>query len=448
MFKLSKYNICLPLEDDRGRCLLLNGCSGHYDVVEASVAQAVIEAERNMQALQKLNREQLDGLRQMGCLIPISAEEEKTVDAICQKIHKDTCKKLNISFIPSYACNFNCPYCFEQSIKTCAPQWYKGRMSQQLANSIFAALDKALAQGRSINNFTLFGGEPLLPQNRQIIHYLLEKCTPYGAPILVVTNGYHLDYYLDLLEQYPIDTLKITIDGTESVHDARRAPKNGKSFHIIMENVRRALEKGIAVSLRTNINRENFQCIHSLRACYQEQGLTDFPHFSYYFKATMECFETEGNSVTDVEIMDVIGNDRCNYCFNSAFNRLYKPLKRMFGSKNAACFKSEYCAAHSGNLVFDPFGRIFSCWDVLTDPRSVIGTVEKDAFVFNENYSRWQGRTVNALEDCKGCKYKLFCGGGCAAQAMVAYDRMDKAYCEDFIERFHKIAAEAAREQL
>ena len=450
MFKLSKYNICLPLEDNAGYWLLLNGCSGRSAIVDGQTAQTVIAAEKNMQTLQTLPNETMDQLRELGCLIPVSAREEDTVDMLCNRIHGDSCNKLNISFIPGYACNFSCPYCFEKSIQTEAPQWYGAQMSESLADAIFASLDKLLAQGKQINNFTLFGGEPLLPQNKQIIHYILERCKAYGSPILVVTNGYYLDTYLELLEQYPIDTLKITIDGTEQIHDSRRAPKSGKSFRRILSNVRAALEKGIAVSLRTNINRENFDCISSLRAYYQEQGLTDYPHFSYYFKATMSCFEPEGNAVSDVQIMESIGSSACNYCLNSAFNRLYIPLRKMLNKTASACFKAEYCGAHSGNMVFDPFGRIYSCWDVLTDPRSVIGTVDTEAneFVWNENCKVWQSRTVNRISGCAGCKYKLLCGGGCAAQAMVTQDRMDVSFCEDFIERFHRIAAEIALEQI
>lgn len=414
------------------------------------MAQALLRAEKDFRAIHTLDMSTLDMLRDTGCLIGVDSDEEQTVEAICRKIHAVSCNDLNVTFIPSYVCNFHCPYCFERAIKTEKPDWYHGQLSEALVQGIFKALDHLLAQGKRIRSFTLFGGEPLLPQNATVIRSILDKCRAYQAPILAVTNGYYLDTYVDVLKNYPIDTLKITIDGTREIHDQRRAPAGGTSFDRIIRNVFTALENGIAVSLRTNINKENFDCIEDLKAYYEACGLTKFPGFSYYFKATMACFESENNAVSDLQIMDILGNDCSNYCYNSAFNRIYIPLKRMLSGESAACFKSEYCGAHSGNLVFDPFGNIFSCWDVLTDPRSIIGKVdtEKGVCVFQENYETWQNRTVATIPFCKNCKYKLFCGGGCAAQGMVVNNDMNLPFCEEFTQRFNQIAVKIATQLL
>lgn len=446
MFKLSKYIICLPLKDEKSRWLLLNGCSGTFQIISDRIARAVIDGEQDFAALCHLDREELDLLRMLGCLIPVDADEEKTVSQICNKIHNYACSRLDVTFIPSYVCNFRCPYCFERSISSQKPQWLREKMTPQLADAIFRGLEDLIHQGKQVGSFTLFGGEPLLPQNREIVHYLLEKCRSYHAPILVVTNGYYLDEYAELLSNYPIDTLKITIDGTKALHDQRRAPAGGESFDRILCNVRTALEKNIAVSLRTNINRENIHCIPALEAYYQEQGFTQYPKFSYYFKATMACFEPEGNGVSDPEIMSLLGDDCSRYCHNSAYNRIYRPLKAMLTGASAACFKAEYCGAHSGNLVFDPSGKIYPCWDVLTDPRSVIGAVDRaeGKLRFCENYAIWQSRTVDTIPYCKSCKYKLFCGGGCAAQGLVANNHMNLPFCEDYITRFNQIAVQIA----
>ena len=314
-------------------------------------------------------------------------------------------------------------------------------MKPDLVNSIFSCLEKEVQNGKKISSFTLFGGEPFLPQNKEIIDLILDKCKSYNASIFAVTNGYYLDEYIDVLRNHPITTLKITIDGTQEVHDKRRAPKNKKSFEKIIKNVLLALKNNIPVSLRTNVNKENFDCVEKLKEFYETSGLTRFNNFSYYFKATMACFEKEDNAVSDVDIICSIGDDCNNYCRNSAFNRIYLPLKKMIENGKAP-FKAEYCGAHCSNLVFDPYGKIYSCWDILTDERSVIGKVdiEKNLLVFNDNYKTWNARTVDTIARCKDCKYKLFCGGGCAAQGLVANDNMNMPFCENFIERFNMIA--------
>ena len=450
MYKLSKYIICLPISNGSAHWLIINGCSGGFAVVSHKIAQAIIAGQRDFSAILTLSVQELDMLREIGCLIPLDADEEKTVSGLCKKIHSHSSRQLDVTFIPSYVCNFHCPYCFERSISADRPQWLREQMSPALVDDIFLGLEKLTGEGKKIASFTLFGGEPLLPQNKQIIEKILECCRAYSAPVLVVTNGYYLNDYVALLKKYPIHTLKITIDGTKELHDRRRAPTGGESFDRIIGNVLTALENGIAVSLRTNINQENMDCIPKLEQYYSDIGLTDFPGFSYYFKATMACFEPKGNAVSDPEIMEILGNDCSHYCHNSAYNRIYKPLKRMLTGAAPACYKAEYCGAHSGNLVFDPTGKIFSCWDVLTDPRSVIGVVDRDrgVFHFNENYSVWQSRTVDSVAFCKDCKYKLFCGGGCAAQGLVANNDMNKPFCEAFIERFNQIAIKVAAQQL
>mgnify|MGYP003307289979 CR=1 FL=1 len=96
--------------------------------------------------------------------------------------------------------------------------------------------------------------------------------------------------------------------------------------------------------------------------------------------------------------------------------------------------------------MFDANGNVFSCWDMVTEPCSVVGQVSHWGVTLNEQWKVWQNRTFEAVEKCKNCRYKMFCGGGCAAQAVVARGDMHKAVCDDFIENFNQVAITVAKE--
>ena len=51
----------------------------------------------------------------------------------------------------------------------------------------------------------LFGGEPLLKENKERIKYIINKGKKFGFNFSAITNGYDLDCYADLLAE---DTIR------------------------------------------------------------------------------------------------------------------------------------------------------------------------------------------------------------------------------------------------
>ncbi|MFM7716075.1 MAG: radical SAM protein, partial [Microcystis sp.] len=104
-----------------------------------------------------------------------------------------------------------------------------------------------------------FGGEPLLAENRSTIEYILERAFASGkANFSAITNGTELEAYQDLLAPDKISWLQITLDGVPQEHDKRRIYADGKgSYEQIAQNITRALDLGVQVSVRMNIDRNN-----------------------------------------------------------------------------------------------------------------------------------------------------------------------------------------------
>lgn len=220
--------------------------------------------------------------------------------------------------MPTYDCNFRCPYCFEQHRLKNGEAWLANAMSDETMDAIFAALDDYKAQGYALGDCTLYGGEPFLEKNREVARRIAENCKARGMKMDVITNGYELESFLDFIEEYKIYQLQVTVDGTAEINDCRRLHKDRlPTYDRILKNVELALQRGVTISLRVNVGRENLHGMGALindlkargfigkedarakeeRALKEKDGnaKTKRGRFSYYFKATNDDTHPEKN---------------------------------------------------------------------------------------------------------------------------------------------------------
>lgn len=357
--------------------------------------------------------------------------------------------------MPTYNCNFRCEYCFEQNLLKKGKEWLSGKMTAEIVDSIFIQLDKYKKAGKKISSVYLFGGEPLLRNNKDIVEYICKKCREAEIPISCISNGYDLDKYIDLLKEYKFDKIQITVDGIGKEHDKRRFLAGGQgTYNRIMNNIQLALDNGINITVRTNVNKKNTDSIEVLINEYKKRGWVGMKNFNYYFKATLRCYEEIGTALSDVELMHQLaeqyGDTPQRFQFNTIYQGLSNSIGYMLKNNSIAPLRSGYCGAHTGMYTIDPYGDIYPCWDVLAQDDCKIGKVdlEKNEFIFNDNHDKWKKRTVDKIEDCKECKYKLFCGGGCSAQAKVVSNDINRAYCDDFTNIFDEVVVEIVEKNL
>ncbi|WP_041715191.1 radical SAM/SPASM domain-containing protein [Acetivibrio clariflavus] len=359
-------------------------------------------------------------------------------------------KNICITIIPTYNCNFRCEYCFEQNLFKKGAEFLNKKISKETVDAVFKQLNKFKEQKMKISGVYLFGGEPLLESNKDIVDYICKKCRENEIPISCISNGYGLDKYIDLIKEYKFEKVQITLDGIGEEHDKRRFLVGGKgTYDKIKSNITLALENGINITLRTNVNKKNKDAIKALIDEYKKEGWVDKENFSYYFKTTLKCYEEDfGNALSDVELMrqlaEYVGTDIERFRFNSIYNGVAMRIKYMLENNSFAPLQSGFCGANSGMYTIDPFGDIYPCWDVLAEEECKIGTVNNETgeFVLNAQHNIWKERTVDKIDDCNKCKYMFFCGGGCSAQARVLNNDINKVFCDDFTLLFDEVVVD------
>ena len=97
-------------------------------------------------------------------------------------------------------------------------------------------------------------------------------------------------------------------------------------------------------------------------------------------------------------------------------------------------------------LVVDPFGVVYTCWDVVAQEENSVGYVDKGLgrFLWNFNKAKWRVRTTDSMETCRACPYAFICRGGCASRAKYEHGNFFREYCGEIKEIVSFVASRMA----
>lgn len=183
--------------------------------------------------------------------------------------------EVQMFFVPWYTCNFSCTYCFQESYGSTPVE-----LSEAVVDAFFNWVNQKFSGRRKY--ITLFGGEPLLPGKikKDIISRFVKRCKSENLELAIVTNGYNLAEYIDVLMQAKIREIQVTLDGPRDMHNQRRILRGGDgSFDHIVKGIDLALEEGLTINLRMVVDRENLHTLPELAQFAIAKGWTDNPAF-------------------------------------------------------------------------------------------------------------------------------------------------------------------------
>ena len=391
-YKKSKYNYVF--ERDRDTYVIFNTFSKAIVILDN-------EEYQDYQERDAWSSDNLD-LINNGILIKKDFEEIEFLKYMHYKTRFNT-ESLVITIAPTLACNFDCPYCFEQK--------RIGKMNRSVQDSIISYVEDKMKSGLKSIDITWYGGEPLLVP--EVIDYtgkkILSLCKKYNVKykILMITNGYLLsDDICKMLVESEILKLQITFDGLDYNHNKRRYLVNGgETFEKIYKNLYLAAQYGISVDIRMNIDSLNYMDFSQLK-----KKINDIPDLDarvypaivenicervaerndlYMQTSDYEQFIIDGkkNGIIDDGICEIVDN-RCYFC----------------------------SAVLENTIVIDELGNVYKCWDEIGKEDSICFNICDSNIENFEAILKYMGEDPFSRNECKECKFLPLCFGGCSFQ--------------------------------
>lgn len=482
--RTSSYAIWLELPDGAQDMLLIHGYTGAYD----RVSRPVVAYLRTLQArphrplhgewapepgtggdAQRPSDTTLQVLKKRGYLTEMTVEEEEAfyTKLAAQRHFRAVHRAPSYILLPTYQCNLRCPYCFQDHMRTDPANRHLLRtMQPEMVDRIIKGMAYIEAahgvppDADVTRNVTFFGGEPLLAESRPVIEYIVERLFALGkANITAITNGTELHHYRHLLGPDKIRHLQITIDGPPAVHDQRRIHADGTgSFERIAQNVDMALDQGVKISVRMNIDRNNIQLLPELGEVFAARGWTGRAGFSAYVAPVHGPAERTGPKTTfsSWELGQALAALQDQHpglrSIGGADDVLGARVRQIFDKRADPMpgFKSDFCGAHTSMYIVDAFGDLYACWERTGDPSIRIGSITPSGEVLMARavLEQWRTRSVTSNPVCRRCRYSSYCGGGCAALAEEHSGTIHANHCDSFARRFRHSAVSAYLDHL
>ncbi len=347
----------------------------------------------------KLETDDINDLRSKGILIDSENKydyyNEEKVRFLASAYDKES---LGLVLVPSTACNFACPYCFEEK-----------KNPKIISEEVESEIIKFIKEHKAAKTISLtwYGGEPLLAFEQ--IKRLYQKINNIkGKKIVdhsIITNGYLIDdEIIGFFKNSNISSIQITLDGKRERHNSTRFLKSDKSgtFDRVKENIIKAAQSlpTCNISIRVNINKENMQ---------------DFIFLNHEFESlhlkNLNCYPgIIRESTPDQKHMS-------NRCING--DELGKFLNSI---KGKGCNHSIYpttgakgCMINRLNsYIIGPEGEIYKCWNDVSNEDKIVGYITQKELTNKPLFYRYLNDTTPfSDEKCKDCKLFPVCSGGC-----------------------------------
>lgn len=402
IYKASRYNL---LSDDfNGDFLIANLLQTKFLKVDGEQAEDI---------KQLLNKEEISSdeagrypqLLNAGMLVPKTRNEYEIANLKFNNIvfSKDM---LDITIIPTDACNFDCIYCYQE-------RRHNQFITEEYENRILKFLERNVKYYKKVQ-IGWFGGEPLLMQ--EMMYRFLNKakaiCNKYHVPLIgkVTSNGYLLDLqtFRELLK-YNVVHYQITIDGNRETHNSQRPHRTNKdSFERIMQNLKDIAQnekRYYKIALRVNITKN---ILHNINQYLDELAFfAHNDHFQIHWQYVKDYGGEQVHLITKERIYE--SNDFVDF-INLATKRGIGSLSYMFfGVGNGLCEaprKYAYFIDHEAKL----HKCTISLYQDETRDVNNIGYINDQgiAVIDEEKEATWLIRDP-VDEECENCLYFPLC---------------------------------------
>lgn len=422
---ISKYTFSFSVEDGK-QVLLFNPLTTALDLVEKQSLKSLYANCREGKQNQ-ISDETLSYMVERGYLYDTPEDEEAALLRGFEE-YKDRERRSNMRFVilPTYQCNSRCSYCF---IGDAIGQ--ESLMTDETMDLAFAAIDSLADEigNGCTKQLSLFGGEPLIdsPAQRRVVERILQKAAERRLLIDVVSNGFDLTYYADLLKQYGVSKVQVTFDGMREYHNTRRRAVDGRgpSFDRIVAGVDAALAVQLPLNVRILLDKNSVGTLPELVRFFKEKHWFDAPTFSVHLGSVFDCFRCQPAKETAKHLTVQEGNETLyKICTEdrSIADLLqidWQGIRRFLytGKLFPATYKT--CFGGTRMFAFDMNGGIYACETTAGRPEYQIGRFVPELALNRDLMKALDERNILNIPECRKCPQALLCAGGCTFNAVV-----------------------------
>lgn len=347
-------------------------------------------------------------LQRAGCLIPSTTDEIEALRR-ARRAASQADDVLGLTIAPTMQCNFRCTYCFEEHRQEF--------MTREVEDALIHFVQER-SRGKRAISVTWFGGEPLMHlSSLERVQRAIDDIAArqgLGSTRALITNGYLLTeptiQRLQALGEW--DFLQVTIDGPPLLHDGRRfLVKGAGTWQRVASNVRTALDAGLPIVVRVNIDRGS---THIVREALDSLIKADVvPRASVYLGSIID------STPSCSHMGDAVLSRKQ---FADAQMELQKALLEL-GFPSGISLPRPRCtlctADHESGYTIAPTGLLFKCWNEVhmsadVAVGSLVGSPVPRA---EENAALWRGYDPFAKSECLQCHALPSCLGGCPWEA-------------------------------
>ena len=435
-----------------GYNIVLDTCSGSvhtvdevaYDIIAMyktntadEIVSAILEKYGHMPDVTKeeilLCIEDVKALEESGKLFSADVYEDlayeyknnsKVIKALCLHI--------------AHTCNLNCSYCFASQGKY---QGERALMSFEVGKRAFDFLIENSGTRRNLE-VDFFGGEPLMNWDvvKQLVAYArsIEKEKGKNFRFTLTTNGVLIDdEIIDFLNK-EMSNVVLSLDGRKEVHDHFRKNYAGKgSYDDIVPKFQRLVEKrgGKDYYMRGTFTHNNVDFTNDIFHM-ADLGFTELSMEPVVCPPNDPYALTKEDLPKLFEQYEILANEMIK---RKKEGRPFTFYHYMLDLKNGPCIYKRITGCGSGTeyMAVTPWGELFPCHQFVGDPKYSLGNIW-DGIKNIEAQNEFRACNAYAKPECKDCWAKMYCSGGCAANAYHATGSVSGVYeygCELFKKR-------------
>ena len=338
----------------------------------------------------------------------------------------------------AHTCNLNCSYCFASQGK------YHGERALMSFETGKQALDFLIEHSGSRRNLEVdfFGGEPLMNWAvvKQLVAYAreVEQTHNKNFRFTLTTNGMLIDDEVIDFCNREMSNVVLSLDGRKEIHDRLRVDYAGNgSYDRIVPKFQRlvAARGGRNYYMRGTFTHANPDFTRDLFHM-ADLGFTELS------MEPVVCAPDDPAALTpeDIEVVkqqyELLAVDMLRR------KREGKPITfyhYMLDLTEGPCIYKRISGCGSGTeyMAVTPWGDLYPCHQFVGEEQYLLGNIW-DGVTNTELREKFRACNAYARPGCEGCWARLWCSGGCAANAWHATGSILGVYeagCELFKKR-------------